>query len=98
MGRTINHSGQDEFKRTSKEQTLGSKRSADALERAAELIEAERAYEAMMDERIKTESALIRAENLDRKRLIEDGPQNPPASFRATHQVRRIGKAIDFDR
>jgi len=97
-GRTIDHSGRDEFKTTAKEKAIGSKRSADALERAQELLERERAWEAMMDERIRTESALIRFENDERKRLIEDGPQNPPPSFRVTKQIRRTGKAIDFDR
>ena len=41
---------------------MAHKSKAEYLRRAAELIEIERAYETEMDERIKTESALIRAE------------------------------------
>lgn len=41
---------------------MAHKSQAEYLRRAAELIEKERAYEAEMDERIITESALIRSE------------------------------------
>jgi hypothetical protein len=41
---------------------MAHKSKAEYARRAAELIEIERAYEAEMDERIKTESALIREE------------------------------------
>ena len=42
-------------------------------DRAAELIAAETRYEAEMTERIKTEGAIIKAENLERMRLNDYG-------------------------
>lgn len=86
------------MKTTATEAALGRKRSEDALARAAELIEAERAYEAMMDERIRTESALIRAENEERKQREGVESNTPPVAMRICKQVRRTGKAIDFER
>lgn len=89
MGRTINHSGRDEFR---KRQSAHAKI---AIAKRNERLPDDHPSEI---KRRADEAALIRFENDERKRLIEDGPQNPPPSFRVTKQIRRTGKAIDFDR
>lgn len=58
----------------SQEQKVSRNQQTSAIERNRALEAKERAWEAMMTERIRTESALIRAENLERKRVLESGP------------------------
>jgi hypothetical protein len=65
---------------------MARKSKAEYAKRAAELIDSERAYELEMDERIKTESALIRAEWCDEvresRRVQKVGPLEIPVSHR----------------
>ena len=53
------------------------------LERHVKLRKRELDWEAMMTERIRTESALVRAENEQVKRLMPSASKHPPVSFRA---------------
>lgn len=69
-----------------------------AIERNREREARERAWEEMMTERIRTESALIRAENDARKRREGIESNTPPVAMRICRPVRRVGKAIDFER
>ena len=74
------------------------KRTNEQIRRDRELREREIAWEAMMDERIKTESALIRAENDEYKRLSDGNPHGTERDGR--HHVWRgdLPGGIDFDR
>lgn len=69
-----------------------------AIAKNRELEARERAWEAMMDERIRTESALIRKENDEKKERDGIEPNTPPVAMRICKPVRRVGKAIDFER
>ena len=72
------------------------KQSKKERERAKELISAEADYEAEMNERIVTESALIRAEWCEALRAQRSVTKGRPLQLKERHVPEQWGKGVDF--
>jgi hypothetical protein len=72
------------------------KQSKKERERAKELISAEADYEAEMNERIVTESALIRAEWCEALRAQRLVTKQRPMQLKERHVPEQWGKGVEF--
>lgn len=75
---------------------MPNKRDAAAMIRAKKLLAAEKKYEAEMNERIITESALIRAEWCDELRESRRVQKGRPIELKERHVPEQWRKGIDF--
>ena len=75
---------------------MPNKRDAAAMIQAKKLLAAEKKYEAEMNERIVTESALIRAEWCDELRESRRVQKGRPLELKERHVPEQWSKGIDF--